>query len=109
MIEKQINGAPELNFAPEQGEVVAPYLSWGPYLWADGINPREDGLTWLAEDMRDDCTHPSQSGNLKVANMLLEFFKMTRPLRAGSCEMGWRQCLWPPPRSRNRLKPPQLL
>ncbi len=75
LIEKQINGDPALNFDPAQREVVAPYLSWGPYLWADGINPREDGLTWLAEDMRDDCTHPSQSGNIKVAEMLLTFFK----------------------------------
>src|SRR5262249_4942275 len=33
MIENQINGTGNLNFDTSQGTVVAPYLSWGPYLW----------------------------------------------------------------------------
>jgi len=74
LIEKQINGDPALNFDPEKGEVQAPFLSWGPYLWIDGENERSDGRVWLAEDMTRDCTHPSPSGNQKVAGMLLEFF-----------------------------------
>jgi len=74
LIEKQINGDPALNFDPQQGEVRAPYLSWGPYLWIDGNNPRLDGRVWLAEDMTEDCTHPSETGSTKVAEMLLEFF-----------------------------------
>lgn len=74
LIEKQINGDPALNFDPEKGEVLAPYLSWGPYLWIDGENERSDGRVWLAEDMAEDCTHPSASGNQKVAEMLYEFF-----------------------------------
>ena len=57
------------------GEMPArPYVTWGPYLWADGENPRSDGLTWLAEDLQSDCVHPSDSGARKVANMLLAFF-----------------------------------
>jgi hypothetical protein len=75
MIEKQINGDPELNYDLAKGEVKAPYLSWGSYLWIDGQNPRSDGRVWLATDLTDDCTHPSQSGSTKVAEMLLEFFK----------------------------------
>ena len=75
MIEKQINGDPSLNYDPAKGEVKAPYLSWGPYLWIDGQNPRSDGRVWLEEDMGPDCTHPSLSGNTKVAEMLMEFFK----------------------------------
>ncbi|HJS28832.1 MAG TPA: hypothetical protein VJ768_04390, partial [Anaerolineales bacterium] len=70
MIQKQINGDPALNFAPP-GPVVAPFLSWGPYLWADGPNPRSDGFTWLAEDLQDDCTHPSGVGEEKIACLLM--------------------------------------
>ncbi len=76
MIEKQINGDPELNFDPARGAVVAPYLLWGPYLWADGTVGRSDGLVWLCTDLEDDFTHPSATGGVpKVARQLLAFFK----------------------------------
>jgi hypothetical protein len=75
LIEKQINGDPTLNYDPQSGPVVAPFLAWGPYLWANGETPRSDGLVWLPEDLNSDCTHPSDSGQLKVANMLMDFLK----------------------------------
>ncbi len=74
-IEKQINGDPALNYNPANGAVVAPYLAWGPYLWADGLTPRSDGLIWECDDLKDDGTHPSFQGGEKVANLLLDFFK----------------------------------
>lgn len=75
VIADQINGTGNLNFDATKGAVVAPYLSWGPYLWADGTNPRSDGFTWLCEDVQSDFTHPSPSGVGKVAAELLTFFK----------------------------------
>lgn len=64
-----------LNWDETKGEVKAPILAWGPYLWADGENPRKDGLVWLREDFAPDGTHPSNPGTLKVARMLLQFFR----------------------------------
>jgi hypothetical protein len=58
---------------------VAPFLAWGPYLWADGLNLRSDGLNWLRADFRVDGTHPSQSGAQKVGQLMLSFFK-TSPI-----------------------------
>ena len=52
---------------------TAPWLAWGPYLWADGVNPRSDGLIWEQSDLSGDGTHPSTSGREKVASMLLDF------------------------------------
>ncbi|MFZ0548462.1 MAG: hypothetical protein WAM60_23640 [Candidatus Promineifilaceae bacterium] len=51
----------------------APWLGWGPYLWADGMTPRSDGLIWRCNDFEDDGIHPSPSGETKVANILFDF------------------------------------
>jgi hypothetical protein len=51
-----------------------PVLLWGPYMWADGLTPRSDGLTWECDDFRNDMTHPSEQGKQKVANLLFNFF-----------------------------------
>jgi hypothetical protein len=82
MVEKQINGDPSLNFDPQRGPVLAPYVTWGPYLWIDGENPRSDGRTWLAQDLQADCVHPSANGSRKVAEMLMAFL-LTDPTAAG--------------------------
>ena len=76
LIQSQINGDAGLNYNAELGAVKSPLLLWGPYLWADGLKPRSDGLIWERGDLSSsDGTHPSTSGSLKVANMLLDFFK----------------------------------
>ena len=81
---------------------VAPWFDWGPYLWTAGINGRSDGLIWCGgqttpptqcegnydvrygnlQDEKDywgDYTHPSATGQQKVANLLVEFIKGTLP------------------------------
>ena len=74
LIQRQIKGDPEL------AESKAPVLLWGPYLWADGTQGRKiDKLVWERTDFGPDGTHPSESGRLKVANLLLDFLT-TDPL-----------------------------
>lgn len=76
LIQDQIQGKAELNFDSAKGQVKAPILVWGPYLWADGTTPRQsDHLIYTREDFGPDGTHPSNSGRMKVAKLLLEFFK----------------------------------
>jgi lysophospholipase L1-like esterase len=51
-------------------------LLWGPYLWADGVKGRKsDDLIWTRQDLAEDGTHPSSSGQRKVAEQLLTFLK----------------------------------
>ncbi len=75
LIADQIGGAPELNFDPAKGAVRAPWLVWGAYLWTDGLKGRKDGLVWKAEDCASDGTHPSETGRMKVGELLMKFFK----------------------------------
>jgi hypothetical protein len=70
-IERQLTGGlPFTGASP-----AAPWLAWGPYLWADGLKPRADGLTWSCSELQSDGTHPSASGQQKVAQRLLDFVR----------------------------------
>ena len=81
MILDQIQGDAELNFDATKGTVKSPLLIWGPYLWANGLRPRADGLTWERSDFGRDGVHPSVAGEQKVARLLLDFFKSDRTSR----------------------------
>jgi hypothetical protein len=69
----------------------APWIDWGPYIWADGATPRADGLAWCdgqqqapcngEMDFQQDGMHPNSRGSLKVADLLLHFF-LTSPFTA---------------------------
>ena len=85
LIQDQIAGKPELNYDAAKGAVKSPLLLWGPYLWADGETPRKaDGLLYKREDLSDkDGTHPTGSGQTKVAELLLKF------LRTDATAKGW--------------------
>ncbi|HJU81954.1 MAG TPA: hypothetical protein VJ796_09430 [Acidimicrobiia bacterium] len=82
-IEDQIEGDPSINADPELGPLRSPWIAWGPYTWADGLNPRSDGLTWECSDYRVDGYHSSESGSLKVGGMLLDF------LSSNETATGW--------------------
>ena len=72
-ITRQINGDTALTYSGANPR--SPWLAWGPYLWADGLTPRSDGLIWICDDfVTSDRTHPSTSGRLKVAQLLMNFF-----------------------------------
>jgi hypothetical protein len=93
LIEAQIGQMQTGEIDPIAGDLdynsVAPWLAWGPYLWADGLNPRSDGLVWPQSDFTGDGVHPTVSGRTKVATMLLDFFSSSPHSRcwylAASC------------------------
>jgi len=76
LIQRQMKGDKVLNYDAARGEVRAPVLLWGPYLWADGVTPRKaDGLNYRRDDLASDGTHPSESGREKVAKLMLDCYK----------------------------------
>jgi hypothetical protein len=80
-IQDQIDGNANLNFNPALGPVLAPWMSWGSYDWANGLLARSDGLVWVCAEYLDGI-HPNTLGREKVSNLMLSFFKTddtTRP------------------------------
>src|SRR5262249_53367926 len=58
LIEEQLKGDKDLDFASGK----APWLSWGPYLWANGKKKNPDGLFSVREDFGPDGTHHTNPG-----------------------------------------------
>jgi hypothetical protein len=75
LIADQIAGKPELNYDPKKGTVRAPWLAWGPDLWADGMKARKDGLLYTKDDLAPDGIHPGAGAKEKVVDQLMHFFK----------------------------------
>ncbi len=77
LIEAQITQSAGGPIDPIAGDLnlegVAPWLAWGPYIWADGVNPAPGGVNYVCADFQDDGTHPSATGQEKVADQLLGF------------------------------------
>jgi hypothetical protein len=87
LVERQLKGSPEVNFDAAKGEVKAPWLSWGPYLWAAGTTKRADGFSWEPGDSTEnDGTHESPAGQRKVGEALLKFFKADTTSRGWFCK-----------------------
>jgi hypothetical protein len=77
MIQDQLNGDANMNYNAANGPVMAPWVAWGPYTWANGLIPRSDGLQWSCQNYENDGVHTSGvgGGTEKVANQLMNFFK----------------------------------
>ena len=60
---------------------AVPWIGWGPYFWADGVNPRSDGLFWSRGNYWIDAVHLDPSGVRKAAGLLLTFFKTSPQAR----------------------------
>jgi hypothetical protein len=99
VIQSQIQGDPQLNFDPARGDVKAPLVLWGPYLWACGNTPRKlDGMTWTQADVRADQLHPNEAGTRKTTALLLNFFKTAEGARSWFLKAGETAQLLPLPK-----------
>jgi hypothetical protein len=89
LIERQIKGGADLNFDPKKGEVKAPWLSWGPYLWANGSTTRADGFSYEREDFSPaDGTHHTGPGSDKIGRLMVRFFQSDTTSRPWFVEKG---------------------
>lgn len=53
-----------------------PWIGFGPYYWANGLEPRGDGLVWKCGDFAvKDGAHPAPTGIVKTTDMLMRFFE----------------------------------
>lgn len=81
-VEAQVLQARNGTIDPVAGDLnysngTAPWIAWGPYIWAAGDTPRSDGLIWCngqttapcngEVDYQSDGTHPNSLGQAKVA------------------------------------------
>jgi hypothetical protein len=77
VVQDQLNGNANLNFDPSKGPVLAPWLSWGPYFWSNGLTQRGDGFYWSCNDADTDGVHPSNpAGRTRIAGQILNFLKL---------------------------------
>ena len=95
LIERQLDGDPSLKYkAPDR---VAPWLGWGPHLWADGLRDNvTDHLRWVCEaDYKPDGGgyHMSNSGKDKMGKLIYDFF-INSPIAADWFKYGarWVSC-----------------
>jgi hypothetical protein len=70
----QNNGGAPHPIAGDLSPAVAPWIAWGPHIWADGEAQRSDGLVWRCSDFEADGLHPGPTGRQKVGEMLLNYF-----------------------------------
>lgn len=76
VIADQLNGVPSMNYNPANGPVMAPWVAWTDYDWANGLVARQDGFGWSCQDFQPNGIHNSNPpGREKDTNLLLNFFR----------------------------------
>lgn len=98
VVQSQIDGDAAMNFDPARGEVKAPLVFWGPYLWARGDVANKNGLIWTQNDVRADQLHPNEHGCAKTTALLLNFFKTNEGASKWFLKAGETAKLTPLPR-----------
>ena len=95
LIERQIEDDPGLDYkAPDR---VAPWLGWGPHIWADGLRANTtDHLRWVCEvDYKPDGGgyHMSNTGKDKMGKLIYDYF-INSPIAADWFKYGarWTSC-----------------
>lgn len=92
LIEAQVDQMDGMGIDDNAGDMnydgSAAWVAWGAYFWADGLNPRSDGLIWEEQDLEGDGTHPSMFGEEKVGTLLLDFFKSSPHTKCWFLENG---------------------
>lgn len=66
------------------------WVGTGPYMWANGDERRDDGLTWSRDEYVDDGRHLNKEAARKVASLLHDFF-------AGDPTATWYSAEFMPP------------
>ena len=81
---KQMRGAlPDPRAGDLNYNSTAPWIGWGPYLWANGATANPEGLAWMPGDVSSDNVHPTSQGVEKVAARLVAHFSQ-QPWFTGS-------------------------
>lgn len=73
LIMRQAGGDPTLNHDPTRGNVLAPVVLWGPYVWAQASPRMSDGFYWSCMDTWSDCIH-GVGGSDRIVSFSLDFF-----------------------------------
>jgi hypothetical protein len=87
LIQAQINQIRTGEVDPVAGDLSygsAPWVAWASYFWADGPDPRSDGLVWCNGQTGSPCNgevdfntgglHLNTTGGNKAGNLLLNYF-----------------------------------
>lgn len=73
LIEKQLSDAPGFRY---NGTPEIPFIDWATSFWADGKNPRLDGLSYdCTTDFGSDGLHLSVLGEKKAGLVLFNYYK----------------------------------
>lgn len=78
LIQAQVNQQRGLGVDQVAGDLSydsSPWIAWGPYFWADGTEPRSDGLEWPRDLFDSSGLHLTVAGGQQAGQLLLNFMR----------------------------------